>query len=205
MFLDLRNWKKYSVGELKNLLEVVDKTIIFPMDTPNMTSLNFSDIGEYYLLLGFIKGFIAREVIGELSFIYDKKINLSSKRYIKRRISELERLKSSYCEKCSYDKKDLMCFSGKTSSCCLGCYEKCDYRCSFSEKQFKSKGYEVLSNNLVKISISIDREKLEELVYFAGELNDDDILDDKIAKIISDSITKSLGDLRASEIEKGVN
>ena len=57
----------------------------------------------------------------------------------------------------------------------------------------------------MKISISIDREKLEELVYFAGELNDDDILDDKIAKIINNSIAKSLGELRASEIEKGVN
>lgn len=207
MFLDLRNWKKYSASDLQNLLEVVNKNIIFPTDMANRTFVDMAISSgiDYYLLIGFMKGFIAREVVDELSFIYDKKINLSSKKYIKRRISELERLKSSYCEKCSYDKKDLMCFSGKTSSCCLGCYEKCDYRCSFSEKQFKSKGYEVLSNNLVKISISIDREKLEELVYFAGELNDDDILDDKIAKIINNSITKSLGDLRASEIEKGVN
>lgn len=209
MYLDLRNWKKYSVSDLKNLFEVVNKNIMFPTDIVNRTLVDIAmSTGiDYYLLVGFMKGFVAREVVDELSFIYDKRINLSSKKYIKRRISELERLKSSYCEKCSYEKekKDLTCFSGKTSACCLGCYEKCDYRCSFSKKQFKSKGYEVLSNNLVKISISIDREKLEELVYFAGELNDDDILDDKIAKIINNSIAKSLGELRASEIEKGVN
>lgn len=203
MFLNLSNWEKYSVSDLKNLLEVVEKTIIFPVDTPNITKLNFSKMEEYYLFLGFMKGFISSEVVGELAFIYDKRINLSSKKYIKRRISELERLKSSYCEKCSYEKEkkdlDLMCFSGKTSACCLGCYEKCDYRCSFSAKQFKSKGYEVISNNLVKISISIDREKLEELVYFAGDLSDDDILDDKIVTIINNSIAKTLSELKNSE------
>ena len=78
MYLDLRNWKKYSVSDLKNLFEVVNKNIMFPTDIVNRTLVDIAmSTGiDYYLLVGFMKGFVAREVVDELSFIYDKRIYL---------------------------------------------------------------------------------------------------------------------------------